>query len=129
MGERGKEDVAADAVTEVTEPFARLASAGELREERIERVGDAAFGELLDEVDAEPRAFEVTPDIESEETRHAADEADIAGIGPCATVGAAGDADAEPLGQQAMTRQALLDRIDERRLDALRLGQRQPAGR
>ena len=54
--------------------------AGEPREQRIERVGDAGDVEPVGERLVEPGAREIAADIERVEARHPADNADIAAI-------------------------------------------------
>ena len=96
LGERMLQGGRADAVAEIAKALAVGASGGEEREERVEHFGDPVQRHLVGERLVEPGALEIAADKERVEARHAADDADIAGIGPGAAVRAAGDADAEP---------------------------------
>src|ERR1051325_3348644 len=76
----------ADAVAEIAKPFIRPAGSGEQRKQRVEGIGDAGDVEPLGERGVEPRALEIAADVKRVETRDAADNADIAGIGAGAAV-------------------------------------------
>ena len=90
-----------DAVAEIAKTLARVAVGGIEREQRVERLADGTERHLVDECHVEPRAFEIAADKQRVIAGHAADDADVAGIGPGAAIGAAGDADAEALALRA----------------------------
>src|SRR6266516_3402765 len=89
--------VEAQAVPEIAEPLAGGARRGEAGEQRVEHIGDTGDAEPLGDRLVEPGARESAADIKRIRSRDPPDDADIAGIGPGAAIGASGDADAEPL--------------------------------
>src|SRR5439155_18991235 len=98
-------------------------------EERVQNFGNLAERHLVGHRGVGAGAREVAADVQAEKTGHAADDADIAGIGPRTAIRAAGDADAERFALDAVTAQPDLDRGDDVVAYALGLGQRQTAGR
>ena len=116
-------------IQEIAEAFPGIPGLGELREQRGQRFRHVIFRNTVEQLPVQPRSFEIAADIEREVSRHAADQPDIAGIGPGAAVGAAGDADAQAFLRQTVARHDLGDAVDHRRADTLRLRQRQTAGR
>src|ERR1044071_2234785 len=119
----------ADAVTEIAKTFLADARGGPQREERIERLGEPGDVEPFGDQLVEPGPFEIAADIERIISGHAADDADIAGIGPRAAIRAAGDANAEPLALEAPAPQSRGDGIDDVAAHPLRFGQCEAAAR
>src|SRR5207244_9281332 len=111
----------ADAVAEIAEPLAGQPRRRPPREERVERLGEALDVEALGNRGVEASALEIAADIERIEPRHAADDADVAAIGPGAAVGAAGDANAEPLPRHPPALETHRDPADDVALHTLRL--------
>src|SRR5438067_2590149 len=103
----------ADAMAEIAEAFAAYSRGGPQREQRVEHLGQPGDVEALGNRFVQAGAFEIAADIERIISRHAADDADIAGIGPGAAIRAAGDRDAEPLTFEAPAPQPRSDRIDD----------------
>src|SRR6185437_11164952 len=126
---RGFEPLGADPVTEIAEAFAGAALGGEDGEELAELLRHLGIRHAVDQQGVEARALEITADEKRVEAGHAADDADIAGIGAGAAIGAAGDADTEPLVLEAVALELLRDAVDQWLAHALRLGERQAAGR
>src|SRR2546421_9877643 len=100
-------------MAEIAEAFAAHSRGGPQREQRIERLGQPGDVEPLGNRLVQAGAFEIAPDIERIRSRDAADDADIAGIGPGAAVRAAGAANAEPLACGAPTPQPRGERNDK----------------
>src|SRR5579883_1240129 len=114
-------------MAEIAEAFMRQALGRKQREERLERLRDFRFGDPVEQAEIEARTLEVAAYVEGVEPGHAADDADVAGIGARAAVGATGDAHGEPLALEAVACKRRLDAGDERVVYALRLGEREPA--
>src|SRR5579883_1501467 len=102
----------AEAVAEIAEAFARLAPLGEQAEQRRQRIGDVVEREPFGDRLVQPGAGEIAADIDRVRAGQPADDADIAGIEPDAAVGAAGDADAEPLALEPEAAEPRDDRAD-----------------
>src|ERR1700737_4934316 len=117
------------AMAEIAKPLVVEASGRIEREERVQHFGDLAERHLVDERGVEPGAGKIAADEQAEIPGHAADDADVAGIGPSTAVRASGDADAEALALEAVIAQPGLDRGDDVVAHPLGLGQRQSTGR
>src|SRR6516225_3843475 len=110
-------------MAEIAEALARNARRCEQREQRIERVGDPGDVETLGDHGVEAGAFKIAADVKRVETRQAADDADIAIIGPGAAVRAPGNAHTEAFVLQAPEPQPRRDHADDLLANALGLGQ------
>src|ERR1700730_13388972 len=115
-------------MAEISEALAAKAGGRIECKEWIQHFGNFAQRDFVGDWGIEPGALEVAADEQGEKPGHAADDANIAGIGPCTTVRATGDADAEPLALEAVTPQPGLDRGDEVVANAFGFGERQAAG-
>src|SRR5271170_5167018 len=116
-------------MAEIAKAFGDGAMRSIKRKEGIERLADRAKRHLIDEQCIQPRAFEITANEQRIIARHPADDANIAGIGPGAAVGATGDADAEPLMFEPVTGETRFDASDDVVAHALGLSQRQATSR
>src|SRR5512145_551754 len=116
-------------MAKISESLAGVAATGEEGEQGFERRRDIAISDFVEQTFGQPRALKIAADIERVMSGHAADDADIAGIGPRASIGTAGDSDADPLVAETMADERRLDRADEIVLDPLGLAQREAACR
>src|ERR1043166_9838921 len=95
----------------------------------VGRLGEPGSVEPFGNQLVEPGPLEIAADIERIISGYAADDADIAGIGPRAAVRAAGDADAEPLALEPPAPQPRGDGIDDVTAHPLSFGQGEAAAR
>ena len=114
---------------EIAEPLARLPIRRISREYRIERGNKRVVIEVFRIELGQTRSVERRAEIEIVSPRPFSDQTDLGEIGPRAAVGAAGHADDNVVGGQAVTCEAVVERIEQGRQIAFAFRERETAGR